>query len=109
MVLEPLLLFDAVFTENRPVVDLVAPEFTYRSDFLQAWYESDLTPSPVDLEQIAADNLRKNQRREELQTAIASARHAHAARRCALRCACRHAVDAAYYQGNAGRTASCAR
>ena len=34
MVLEPLLLFDAVFIENRPIVELLSPSFNYRSDFL---------------------------------------------------------------------------
>ena len=38
MVLEPLLLFDTVFIEDRPIVELIAPQFSYRSDFLQDWY-----------------------------------------------------------------------
>lgn len=41
MVLEPLLLFDAAFVENRPLRDLIAPEFNYRSEFLDNWYTSD--------------------------------------------------------------------
>ena len=55
MVLEPLLLFDAVFVENRPVAELIAPSFSYRSDFLKTWYESDLRPPTVtksDLEEV---------------------------------------------------------
>ena len=31
MLLEPLLLFDAVFVENRPVIELIAPQFNYQS------------------------------------------------------------------------------
>lgn len=42
MVLEPLLLFDAVFIENRPIIDLIKPDFGYRSTFLQKWYAPDL-------------------------------------------------------------------
>ena len=34
MLIEPLLLFDAVFVENRPITELVMPAFSYRSDFL---------------------------------------------------------------------------
>lgn len=42
MVLEPLLLFDAVFIENRPIIDLIKPDFSYRNTFLQKWYAPDL-------------------------------------------------------------------
>jgi len=38
MVLEPLLLFDAVFIEDRPLVELLSPTFSYQSDFLKKWY-----------------------------------------------------------------------
>ena len=41
MLMEPLLLFDAVFVENRPVIDLVAPDFGYQSDLLKTWYAAD--------------------------------------------------------------------
>ena len=34
MLIEPLLLFDSVFVENRPIIELVLPEYSYRSDFL---------------------------------------------------------------------------
>ena len=32
MVLEPLLLFDAVFVEDRPIMELISPSFAYQSD-----------------------------------------------------------------------------
>ena len=48
MVLEPLLLFDSVFVENRPVDQLVAPPFSYRSAFLKSWYEDRLEAPGVD-------------------------------------------------------------
>ena len=38
MVLEPLLLFESVYVENRPVVELLDPDTTYRSLLLDAWY-----------------------------------------------------------------------
>lgn len=72
MVLEPLLLFDTVFVENRPIVELLAPEFAYQSEFLKIWYHSELTPPPVDLQAINVENQRKDMRRRELQETIAS-------------------------------------
>lgn len=50
MVLEPLLLFEAAFVENRPLHELIAPPFSYRSAFLDAWYTSPLAPPPVAVE-----------------------------------------------------------
>lgn len=39
MMLEPLLLFETVLIENRPIMELVDPNFTYRSERLRGWYE----------------------------------------------------------------------
>lgn len=41
MVLEPLLLFESVYVENRPIADLLAPDTSYRSVLLDAWYAED--------------------------------------------------------------------
>lgn len=71
MVLEPLLLFDAVFVENRPIWDLLVPDFAYQSEFLKTWYHSKLLPPPVDLVAINFENQRKDTRRRELKEAIA--------------------------------------
>jgi hypothetical protein len=38
MVLEPLLLFDAVFVEDRPIIELISPTFSYRNEYLKKWY-----------------------------------------------------------------------
>ena len=35
MVIEPLLLFDAVFLENRSITDFIKPSFAYRNEFLK--------------------------------------------------------------------------
>ena len=43
-----MLLFDAVFVEDRPIVELIAPTFGYQSDFLRTWYTTNLKPPPVD-------------------------------------------------------------
>lgn len=69
MVLEPLLLFDAVFLENRPIGELLTPEFSYRSDFLKAWYEGIKTPR-IDAKAIATENNKRVQFRVNLEDQI---------------------------------------
>jgi len=39
MMLEPLLNFETVFIENRPIMELVDSDFTYRSHLLEEWYQ----------------------------------------------------------------------
>ena len=39
MMLEPLLNFETVFIENRPILELVDSDFTYRSHLLTEWYQ----------------------------------------------------------------------
>ena len=56
MLIEPLLLFDSVFVENRPITELVMPAFSYRSDFLNDWYASELKPQQVDRKKIEEEN-----------------------------------------------------
>ena len=73
MLLEPLLLFDTVFVEDRPIVDLIAPQFSYQSEFLKTWYASELKPPPVDLKKIADDNRRNEEQRKQLEAAIKAA------------------------------------
>ncbi|MHC4875050.1 MAG: DUF1588 domain-containing protein [Planctomycetota bacterium] len=73
MLLEPLLLFDAVFVEDRPIAELIKPEFSYQSDFLQTWYTSDLKAPQVDRAQIAEQNRDNDRRRQEQQAIIDAA------------------------------------
>lgn len=73
LLIEPLLLFDAVFLENRPLVDLIQPEFVYRSRFLDTWYESDLQPPAVDVQAIVAQNQANEKRRQQLSAEIREA------------------------------------
>ncbi len=70
MVLEPLLLFDSVFIEDRPIAELIAPKFSYQSDFLKTWYSSELKPPPVDVGKIEEENRRNDERRKTLVTEI---------------------------------------
>jgi len=39
MMLEPLLNFETVFVENRPILELIDSDFTYRSHLLTEWYQ----------------------------------------------------------------------
>ncbi|HND55668.1 MAG TPA: DUF1592 domain-containing protein, partial [Pirellulaceae bacterium] len=73
MLLEPLLTFDQVFIENRSIAELVAPESSYRSDFLRDWYESPLQPPPFDPAAVVAENERLDQRRKLLAATVKSA------------------------------------
>lgn len=70
MLVEPLLLFDAVFVEDRPIVELISPEFSYQSEFLKTWYNSDLKPPVVDTQKIVEQNRQNDARRKELAAAI---------------------------------------
>jgi len=39
--LEPLLVFESIMIEDRPIMDLVHSDYTYRSEELQQWYRAD--------------------------------------------------------------------
>ncbi|MED5586434.1 MAG: DUF1588 domain-containing protein [Verrucomicrobiota bacterium] len=70
MLCEPLLLFDAVFVENRPIIELIQPEFSYRSALLKDWYTSDFKVPPFDAEKIIAANRSRDEQRRTLSDAI---------------------------------------
>lgn len=72
MILEPLLLFDAMFLEDRPVIELIAPRFSYQSEFLHTWYNSDLEPPAIDAKAILSRNKSNDEKRAALKAAIQS-------------------------------------
>jgi len=74
MVLEPLLLFDTVFLEDRPIVELIAPAFGYQSRFLEDWYKTRLEPEPVDEVRIAKENKQRNEVIRDLQASLTMVR-----------------------------------
>ena len=74
MVLEPLLLFEAVFLENRPIRELIQPAFGYRSDFLRTWYEADLNPPMPDVPRLLEENRALEARRVSLRADIEKTR-----------------------------------
>ena len=47
MMLEPLLLFEAMLVENRPILDLIDSDFSYRSELLESWYRDGSRPAKV--------------------------------------------------------------
>jgi hypothetical protein len=71
MLLEPLILFDMVFVENRPISELLSPEFAYQSSFLQNWYLSDLKPDAVDEVLIQKTNAERERERLKWKQIIA--------------------------------------
>ena len=66
MVLEPLLLFDAVFLEDRPIAELIKPSFAYQNEFLETWYGGELKPGEEDLKKAIAANENKQKKITEL-------------------------------------------
>ena len=49
MMLEPLLNFETVFVENRPIMELIDSDFTYRSHLLSEWYEGRAATYPINV------------------------------------------------------------
>jgi len=49
MLIEPLLLFETILVENRPILELIDSDYSYRSELLEAWYRDEFgkprTPS----------------------------------------------------------------
>ncbi|WP_231602668.1 DUF1592 domain-containing protein [Neorhodopirellula pilleata] len=48
MMMEPLLLFETILIENRPIIELIDPSFTYRSGLLESFYGDLATVSESD-------------------------------------------------------------
>ena len=70
MVIEPLLLFDAIFVENRPIAELIKPSFAYRNEFLETWYHGELKPSEKDLKNAIEANEKKKRKIFDLEREI---------------------------------------
>ena len=49
MMLEPLLNFETVFVEDRPILELVDSDFTYRSHLLTEWYQGRAATYPINV------------------------------------------------------------
>ena len=64
MMLEPLLLFETVLIENRSVIELIDPEFSYRSDLLKSWYREGKRGNKTPPTSIPFDRVALTDRRE---------------------------------------------
>ena len=49
MMLETLLNFETVFIENRPIMELIDSDFTYRSHLLSEWYQGRAATYPINV------------------------------------------------------------
>ena len=70
MLIEPLLLFDLIFVEDRSINELIKPKVVYRSEFLDEWYGTDLQPDDIDVEAVHKTNESRHQAREGLRRKI---------------------------------------
>lgn len=64
MMLEPLLLFETVLIENRPLVELIDADFSYRSDLLISWYQDgtrgkSAPPTAIPFKRVTLDDRRQ--------------------------------------------------
>ncbi|MDA0767432.1 MAG: DUF1592 domain-containing protein [Verrucomicrobia bacterium] len=64
MMLEPLLLFETVFVEDRSILELIDSDFSYRSAFLEKWYRSDPKQVPTPPVEIPYERVVVKDRRE---------------------------------------------
>ncbi|HJO08686.1 MAG TPA: DUF1588 domain-containing protein [Verrucomicrobiota bacterium] len=73
MLIEPLLLFDAIFVEDRPIAEFITPKFSYQSDFLKDWYTSDLKAPRVNAKKIIEENKPIEAKRRRAESVIKAA------------------------------------
>jgi hypothetical protein len=63
MIMEPLLLFEAVLIENRPIQELIQPDFSYRSEALSRFYRHErvgnVTPTKDDFVRVPITSKRE--------------------------------------------------
>ena len=64
MMLEPLLVFETILVENRPIQELIHSDFSYRSELLQSWYTNNgqlgrTTPTAYPFKRVAIEDARQ--------------------------------------------------
>lgn len=64
MMLEPLLLFETILVENRSILELIDSNYSYQSEYLQAWYRDDAQPSRMPVVQIPFERVPLEDRRQ---------------------------------------------
>ena len=63
MMLEPLLLFETILVENRPILELIDSDYSYRSEFLQSWYRDGSQPQRMPVVQVPFERVMLEDRR----------------------------------------------
>ena len=63
MMLEPLLLFETVLIEDRPILELIDSDYSYRSEFLQTWYRDGSQPQRRPVTQVPFERVMLEDRR----------------------------------------------
>ena len=63
MMLEPLLLFETILVENRPILELIDSDYSYRSEFLQSWYREGTQPQRMPVVQVPFERVTLEDRR----------------------------------------------
>jgi len=64
MMLEPLLLFETILVENRSLLELIDSNYSYRSEFLQAWYQEGAQPTRMPVVQVPFERVELEDRRQ---------------------------------------------
>jgi hypothetical protein len=64
MMLEPLLLFETILVEDRPILELIDSDFSYRSELLESWYRDGtqskkITPVAIPFKRVAVADRRQ--------------------------------------------------
>ncbi len=64
MMLEPLLLFETILVEDRPILELIDSDFSYRSELLESWYQDGtqskkITPVAIPFKRVAVADRRQ--------------------------------------------------
>ncbi len=63
MMLEPLLLFETILIEDRPILELIDSNYSYRSEFLQSWYREGTQPKRMAVVQVPFERVMLDDRR----------------------------------------------
>lgn len=63
MMLEPLLLFETILIENRSILELIDSNYSYRSEYLQSWYQDGSQPERMPVVQVPFERVMLEDRR----------------------------------------------
>jgi hypothetical protein len=63
MMLEPLLLFETILIENRSILELIDSNYSYRSEYLQSWYQDGSQPERMPVVQVPFERVMLKDRR----------------------------------------------